>query len=136
MPGPEDARSISRGPTTDREHSTCSRLNRSPPDKEIFEDVLFVVGGGELFLASRTVDEVIGEARLRFHVHDLVARPTPGADEIDLMAVGHAPSRRWRIDLDYDAAASSREAPPYSAQQRNRRAATPIWGLSATVRAA
>jgi hypothetical protein len=70
----------------------CSRLDPSPPDKEVFEDVVFVVGGGERFPACRAMDEVIGEARLRFYMHDLVARPAPGADEIDPMAVGHAPS--------------------------------------------
>jgi hypothetical protein len=55
----------------------------SPADKEVFEDILFAVSGGERLFARRAMDEVIGEARLGFHVHDLVARPHPQTKWID-----------------------------------------------------
>jgi hypothetical protein len=58
------------------------------------------------------MDEVVGKARVGFHVHDLVARPAPGADEIDPRAVGHAASPRSIIvvvvkQLDHEGATSS-----------------------------
>ena len=54
------------------------------------------------------MDKVIAEARVRFHMHDLVARLAPGADEIDPIAVGRAPFRMVRVSIRTHLLASMR----------------------------
>jgi hypothetical protein len=68
-------------------------------------------------------------------MHELVARPAPGADEIDLMAVGHLPTVRASTLITMRRLRAW-WSPVVTAKQRNLRAATPNWGLLATVPAA
>src|SRR5262245_3456841 len=68
--------------------SLCLPLGFRPAGQEVFQYVLAVCRR-EGLLANLAMDYAMRNARVRFHAHDLVARPAAAADEVSWTALGH-----------------------------------------------
>jgi hypothetical protein len=66
----------------------CLSLRFRSVDQEVFQDK-FPVCRCERLLADLAMDQSMREVGIAFHAHDLVVRPTAGADEIGRMALRH-----------------------------------------------